>query len=150
MDVNVNGSNFDESLACHQLLVFQKVVGIVTTITKTVAVAVGIPPYRVKGALVALANGLGMMIDLIEGQEPSDPAAYPVASYLSTMRTGHCSIWLDDIRHKRRRGIQSEQQDALTGIQHIKIMQQHLKKIGATDGSLSRPASAGWHQPRVL
>ena len=52
--VNVNCSDFDASLAFYELLGFRKVVDVAPTNTPEVAAAVGMPPYRVKGALLAL------------------------------------------------------------------------------------------------
>ncbi len=85
--VNVNCSDFDASLAFYELLGFRKVVDVAPTNTPEVAAAVGMPPYRVKGALLALEGHSAMMIDLLEWQDPTDPAApYPHLYHLGIAR----------------------------------------------------------------
>ena len=54
--VNVNCSDFDRSLKFYELLGFKKYLNVPSTNTKEVAAAVGMPPYLVKGALLALQN----------------------------------------------------------------------------------------------
>ena len=64
--VNVNCSDFDRSLEFYELLGFQKYLDVPSTNTKEVAAAVGMPPYRVKGALLALTAGAqGMRCGLV-------------------------------------------------------------------------------------
>lgn len=74
--VNVNCSDFDRSLEFYELLGFQKYLDVPSTNTKEVAAAVGMPPYRVKGALLALNNAKNpFVIDLLEWQDPKDDEA---------------------------------------------------------------------------
>ena len=74
--VNVNCSDFDRSLEFYELLGFQKYLDVPSTNTKEVAAAVGMPPYRVKGALLALKNAKSpFVIDLLEWQDPTDDEA---------------------------------------------------------------------------
>ena len=74
--VNVNCSDFDRSLEFYELLGFQKYLDVPSTNTKEVAAAVGMPPYRVKGALLALKNAKNpFVIDLLEWQDPKDDEA---------------------------------------------------------------------------
>ena len=70
--VNVNCSDFDRSLAFYGRLGFVKVVDVPERNTAEVAAAVGMPPYHVKGALLALPGTRGPMIDLLEWREPTD------------------------------------------------------------------------------
>jgi glyoxylase I family protein len=74
--VNVNCSDFDRSLEFYERLGFQKYLDVPSTNTKEVAAAVGMPPYRVKGALLALKNAKSpFVIDLLEWQDPTDDEA---------------------------------------------------------------------------
>ena len=74
--VNVNCSDFDRSLAFYERLGFEVLVNVPPTNTPEVAAAVGMPPYRVKGALLILSGAATpFVIDLLEWQEPNDPAA---------------------------------------------------------------------------
>lgn len=106
--VNVNCSNFDASLAFYELLGFQKVVDVAPTNTPEVAAAVGMPPYRVKGALLALPANPGMMIDLLQWQEPNDPEApYPHLYHLGIARIALATDDLDgDIERLGKAGIE--------------------------------------------
>jgi len=71
--VNVNCSDFDRSLKFYELLGFKKYLDVPSTNSAEVAAAVGMPPYQVKGALLALQNAkTPFVIDLLEWQEPSD------------------------------------------------------------------------------
>ena len=71
--VNVNCSDFDRSLKFYELLGFKKYLDVPCTNSAEVAAAVGMPPYQVKGALLALQNAkTPFVIDLLEWQEPSD------------------------------------------------------------------------------
>ncbi len=79
--VNINCSNYERSKAFYEVLGFREVWQVPETNTPEVAAAVGMPPYRVKGALLSL-SGEGvtapMTIDLLEWLEPRDEAApYP-------------------------------------------------------------------------
>ena len=71
--ININCSNFDRSLKFYELLGFQKIIVVPSQNTVEVAAAVGMKPYTVKGALLALQNSKSpLIIDLLEWQEPSD------------------------------------------------------------------------------
>ena len=71
--VNVNCSDYDRSLAFYQCLGFREIWRVPETNTPEVAAAVGMPPYRVKGALIALEGASApFVIDLLEWQEPRD------------------------------------------------------------------------------
>lgn len=75
--ININCSDFDRSRAFYEVLGFKEFWAVPETNTPEVAAAVGMPPYRVKGALLRL-GGEGvdapMTIDLLEWEEPRDEA----------------------------------------------------------------------------
>jgi len=78
--VNVNCSDYERSRAFYERLGFQVIWEVPETNTSEVAAAVGMPPYRVRGALMALrgASGPATLIDLLEWREPRDDAPpYP-------------------------------------------------------------------------
>lgn len=68
---NVNCSDFDRSLAFYEMLGFRLVAMVPETNTAEVAAAVGMPPYRVRGGILAL-EGESTLIDLLQWIEPSD------------------------------------------------------------------------------
>ena len=86
--VNVNCSDFDRSLAFYERLGFERFVDVPPTNTPEVAAAVGMPPYRVKGALIlAKSAAAPFVIDLLEWQDPTDPAPpYPHLYHLGIAR----------------------------------------------------------------
>ena len=76
---NVNCSDYDRSLKFYNALGFQEVWRVPETNTPEVAAAVGMPPYRVKGALLAL-EGVNppVVIDLLQWLDPHDTSPpYP-------------------------------------------------------------------------
>lgn len=95
--VNVNCSDFDKSLAFYEMLGFERFLDVPPTNTPEVAAAVGMPPYRVKGALLVLKNAaVPFTIDLLEWQDPSDDAApYPHLYHLGIARIALASDDLD-------------------------------------------------------
>lgn len=86
--VNVNCSDFERSLAFYEMLGFERMLNVPPTNTAEVAAAVGMPPYRVKGALLVLKTGsTPFVLDLLEWQEPTDPdAPYPHLYHLGIAR----------------------------------------------------------------
>lgn len=107
--VNVNCSDFDRSLAFYERLGFQKLVDVAPTNTPEVAAAVGMPPYRVKGALLILANAASpFVIDLLEWQEPNDPAPpYPHLYHLGLARIALSTTDLDaDMAELKSHGVE--------------------------------------------
>jgi len=84
--VNVNCSDYERSRAFYEALGFRVVWEIPEHGTPEVARAVGMPPYRLRGALMALA-GESTMIDLIEWKDPRDTAPpYPHLYHLGLAR----------------------------------------------------------------
>ena len=76
--VNINCSNYDRSKAFYEVLGFQEVWQVPETNTAEVAAAVGMGPYRVKGALLMLVGDdvqTPVTIDLLEWKEPRDEEA---------------------------------------------------------------------------
>jgi len=86
--VNVNCSDFERSRAFYELLGFEHMVEVAPTNTREVGAAVGMPPYRVKGALFVLrTGGRPFVLDLLEWQQPTDPAEpYPHLYHLGIAR----------------------------------------------------------------
>ncbi|HXK23084.1 MAG TPA: VOC family protein [Myxococcota bacterium] len=95
--VNVNCSDYDRSLAFYERLGFREIWRVPETNTPEVAAAVGMPPYRVKGALIALAGASPpFVIDLLEWKEPRDESApYPHLYHLGIARIALATDDLD-------------------------------------------------------
>ncbi len=73
--VNINCSNFERSRRFYETLGFRVIWQVPQTNTKEVAAAVGMPPYQVNGALMALEGSEHpLVIDLLEWQSPRDDA----------------------------------------------------------------------------
>ncbi len=74
--VNINCLNYERSRAFYEMLGFEVVWTVPETNTVAVAAAVGMPPYQVKGAIMAIPNASPpMVIDLLEWRSPRDEAA---------------------------------------------------------------------------
>ena len=94
--VNVNCSDFDRSKAFYEMLGFRHTVDVPPTNTAEVAAAVGMPPYRVKGALLMLPTSTGhLMLDLLEWQEPTD--ASPPYPHLYHLGIARIALSTDDL-----------------------------------------------------
>lgn len=107
--VNINCSDFDRSLAFYERLGFQRAVEVPPTNTPEVAAAVGMPPYRVKGALLVLQNvAPPVVIDLLEWQDPTDPAPpYPHLYHLGLARIALSTTDLDaDMAELKSHGVE--------------------------------------------
>ena len=107
--VNVNCSDFDRSLAFYELLGFERSVDVPATNTPEVAAAVGMPPYRVKGALLSLRNArIPFVIDLLEWQDPSDDnPPYPHLYHLGIARIALATDDLDgDMARLKAHGVE--------------------------------------------
>lgn len=106
--VNVNCSDFARSLEFYEALGFRRVVDVPETNTAEVAAAVGMPPYRVKGALLALQGAKHpFVIDLLEWREPRDDA--PPYAHLYHRGIARIALASDDlagdIAKLRKRGV---------------------------------------------
>jgi catechol 2,3-dioxygenase-like lactoylglutathione lyase family enzyme len=95
--VNINCSSFERSRRFYEALGFRVVWQVPTTNTKEVAAAVGMPPYRVNGALMALEGSQHpVVIDLLEWQSPSDLAPpYPHLYHLGLARLALATTDMD-------------------------------------------------------
>jgi catechol 2,3-dioxygenase-like lactoylglutathione lyase family enzyme len=96
--VNVNCSDYERSRAFYERLGFRVVFEVPETNTPEVAAAVGMPPYRVRGALLALrgATGPATLIDLLEWRHPRDPSPpYPHLYHLGLARIALTTSDLD-------------------------------------------------------
>jgi uncharacterized protein (TIGR02118 family) len=71
--VNINVSDFDRSRIFYEALGFKLVWRVPPTNSVEVAAAVGMPPYRVKGGLMALEGAAHpVVIDLLEWETPRE------------------------------------------------------------------------------
>ena len=107
--VNVNCSDFDRSRRFYESLGFEHMMDVPPTNTSEVAAAVGMPPYRVKGALFVLrTGGRPFVLDLLEWQQPTDVAApYPHLYHLGIARIALSSDDLDgDMARLKERGVE--------------------------------------------
>ena len=107
--VNVNCSDFERSLAFYELLGFRYAVEVPETNTPEVAAAVGMPPYRVRGALLALSTPNGpFLLDLLEWKEPRDLAPpYPHLYHLGIARIALSTDDLDgDMERLKGEGVE--------------------------------------------
>jgi len=96
LHVNVNCSDFERSRAFYEKLGFRVVWTVPETNTAEVATAVGMPPYRVRGAMMAHASGAPTLIDLLEWKHPRDEAPpYPHLYHLGLARIALTTTDLD-------------------------------------------------------
>jgi len=95
--VNINCSSFDRSKEFYEALGFRVVWQVPPTNTKEVATAVGMPPYRVYGALMALEGAEHpVVIDLLEWQSPNDTSPpYPHLYHLGLARLALATTDMD-------------------------------------------------------
>jgi len=94
---NVNCSDYDRSLAFYEVLGFREVWRVPERNTREVAAAVGMPPYRVKGGLLALEGVTPpVVIDLLEWKEPRDESPpYPHLYHYGIARVALATSDLD-------------------------------------------------------
>ena len=98
---NINCSDYDRSLRFYEALGFKEVWRVPERNTPEVAAAVGMPPYRVKGALLALEGTMPpVIIDLLAVARSA--RCEPAVSALVSLR--HRARRADDERHGRRHG----------------------------------------------
>lgn len=107
--VNINVSNFERSRAFYEALGFRLTWMVPPTNSPEVAAAVGMPPYRVKGGLMALEGAAHpVVIDLLEWEHPRDEAP----PYAHLYHRGLARIALatanmdDDLETLARMGVQ--------------------------------------------
>jgi catechol 2,3-dioxygenase-like lactoylglutathione lyase family enzyme len=107
--VNVNCSDFNRSRRFYELLGFRVVWEVEPKGSPEISAAVGMPPYTVRGAVMALAdNPRATAIDLLEWQDPSDAAApYPHLYHLGLARVALLTSDLDaDVDRLRQEGVE--------------------------------------------
>jgi catechol 2,3-dioxygenase-like lactoylglutathione lyase family enzyme len=97
LHVNVNCSDYERSRAFYERLGFRVLWEVPETNTPEVAAAVGMPPYRVRGALLALRGaGQTTLIDLLEWRHPRDESPpYPHLYHLGLARIALVTSDLD-------------------------------------------------------
>ncbi len=94
--VNVNCSDYDRSRAFYETLGFREIWRVPETNTPEVAAAVGMPPYRVKGALLAGAGANPpLVLDLLEWKEPRDES--PPYSHLYHLGIARIALATNDL-----------------------------------------------------
>jgi catechol 2,3-dioxygenase-like lactoylglutathione lyase family enzyme len=97
--VNINCSNYDRSRAFYEVLGFKEVWRVPETNTPEVAAAVGMPPFRVKGAILQLQGPdvrSRMSIDLLEWLDPKgDAPPYPHLYHYGIARIALATTDLD-------------------------------------------------------
>jgi glyoxylase I family protein len=107
--VNVNCSDFDRSRAFYERLGFEVVWEVEPVGSPAISAAVGMPPYRVKGAVMALGgNPRSTAIDLLEWQDPEDgEAPYPHLYHLGLARVALFTSDMDaDVQQLREAGVE--------------------------------------------
>jgi catechol 2,3-dioxygenase-like lactoylglutathione lyase family enzyme len=94
---NVNCSDYERSREFYRVLGFEEVWRVPERNTPEVAAAVGMPPYRVKGGLLALAGVTPpVVIDLLQWLEPHDESPpYPHLYHYGIARVALASSDLD-------------------------------------------------------
>lgn len=77
--VNINCKDYERSRRFYEMLGFRELWTVPETNSDEVAAAVGMPPYRVRGAIMVLEGAEPpVSIDLLEWQSPRDESApYP-------------------------------------------------------------------------
>jgi catechol 2,3-dioxygenase-like lactoylglutathione lyase family enzyme len=97
LHVNVNCSDYERSRAFYRVLGFEEVWRVPETNTPEVAAAVGMPPYRVKGGLLALRGATPpVVIDLLQWLEPHDATPpYPHLYHYGIARVALATSDLD-------------------------------------------------------
>ena len=107
--VNVNCSDYDRSRAFYERLGFEVLWEVPETNTPEVAAAVGMPPYRVRGALLALRGaGRATLLDLLEWRHPRDESPpYPHLYHLGLARIALATSDLDaDVAELEAAGVE--------------------------------------------
>ena len=108
MHVNVNCSDYERSREFYETLGFRVVWEVPEVGSPEVSAAVGMPPYRVRGALMALENDSPMLIDLLEWKDPhDDDAPYPHLYHLGLARIAMVTSNMDaDVKELQEMGVE--------------------------------------------
>ena len=94
---NVNCSDYERSREFYRVLGFEEIWRVPERNTPEVAAAVGMPPYLVKGGLLALRGASPpVVVDLLQWLEPHDPSPpYPHLYHYGIARVALASDDLD-------------------------------------------------------
>ncbi len=106
--VNINCRDFDRSRSFYEALGFRVVLEVPPIGTPEVGEGVGLGPYRVRGALLALESDPNApLIDLLEWQDPRDvDPPYERLNHLGIARIAFTTTDLDaDVAALRKRGV---------------------------------------------
>lgn len=106
--VNINCSDFERSEEFYRLLGFERLIDVAPTTSPEVAAAVGMPPYQVRGALLALRSGTqSVIVDLLEWRSPRDESApYEHLYHLGIARIAFATTDLDgDMARLKQHGV---------------------------------------------
>jgi len=107
--VNINCSDYERSRVFYEQLGFEVIAPVPERNTAEVAAAVGMPPYRVRGALMGLRGArVPLVIDLLEWVEPCDASRpYEHLYHLGIARIALASSDLDaDMQRLERCGVE--------------------------------------------
>ena len=99
--ININCSDFERSKVFYEALGFEEFFKVPETNTPEIAAAVGMPPYRVRGALMMLKTsedrGFPFTIDLLQWLDPTDDEPpYPHLYHYGLARIALRTNDLDD------------------------------------------------------
>jgi len=96
--VNINCRDYERSKKFYEMLGFEEFWPVPETNSEEVAAAVGMPPYRVKGALLRLKGArLPVVIDLLQWIDPqSDAAPYATLYQPGLARLALSTVKLDE------------------------------------------------------
>ncbi len=106
LHVNINCSDFERSRAFYEMLGFAVLMPVPEEGEGEVAAAVGMPAYRLRGALMKHRDG--SLIDLLEWQEPADAAPpYAALNHLGLARVALKTTDIEaDISRLRAAGVE--------------------------------------------
>src|SRR5690349_13281089 len=106
--ININCSDFARSEAFYRLLGFERLLDVAPTASAEVAAAVGMPPYEIRGGLLALqSSGQPVIIDLLQWVDPRDEQApYGHLNHLGIARVAFATDDLDsDMERLKQHGV---------------------------------------------
>ncbi len=154
LHVNVNCSDFERSRRFYEFLGFRVLMEVEQQGSAEVAAAVGMEPYVVRGALMALGDG--SVIDLLEWQDPRDERPpYDRLNHLGIARLALTTTDIDaDIERLRAEGVEflsetpAEVKDPLGGTTRFICFEDpdgtvlELVEMGAVMGLVHRASQA--------
>ena len=107
MSVNINCSNYEQSLLFYENLGFHSVMEIEDTGTQETAAGLGMSSYQVRGSIMELKSG-GTALNLLEWEEPYDDSEpYSLLNHLGIARIALKSTDLDaDVARLKAEGVE--------------------------------------------